>query len=59
MSRSRLSKIRAAAGSKGGKATALKGEDFLIERSIKGGQGTIAKYGRDYYRYQLGKQASN
>jgi len=57
--RERLSAIRASAGSKGGKATAQKGEDFRRDRAAKGGTAVLAKYGIDYLKQYLQQPNNN
>jgi len=57
--RERLSRIRARAGSKGGKATAKKGEEFRSSRAQKGGIAFLEKYGVEALSYQLGRRVTN
>ena len=55
MKQQTLSEIRAAAASKGGKATAAKmTQEQRSERASKGGNAVLAKYGLSYYSHQLG-----
>lgn len=52
ISASELRKIRQRTGAMGGRATAEKhGSEFVRARGQKGGQTTIIRYGKDYFKY--------